>query len=267
MHEIHDIGASDVAGSLQGKSKALVFATSWMPYAAWHSFNQKFAEFRFKNHCWGEFKFDKCTPQYLPYYKQIIKLFFDTKDLNFSSMIVEKSKLKKQVSIDGSAAWQSLRKADDIYSFHVYMHLSRFAFLYCQDHSHLTLLHDTGELQNRIPITVDRINDYFQQQRLKSPAKKLTIDYSCQITSHSLALMQVCDLLAGAIYRKWHSVNDKQSQAEDKAKDELVSFIEEQLKSSYPDVTYRLHKDSNQLAPKLNRWHFQPDPNTYEHLN
>ena len=270
MSELHEISASDVAGSLQRKSKVLVFAASWIPYSAWHQFNQKFAEFRFRNRCWGEIKFNKCTAQYLDHYKQVIELFFDTDGLNFSSLIVEKEKLKKRVVINGKPSWQSLKNADDIHSFHIYMHLSHSAFDYCQNQSHLTLLYDTGELKNLTQTTARKIENYFKRQQNRPyPTKELTVHCSSQITSHSLYLMQICDLLAGAIHRKWCSVNDKQANDYNAAKDELVHFIEEKLKYDYPKANHNLHESPYQKAHiKLNRWPFKPNHNrTYQHLS
>lgn len=257
------ISASDIAGTLQ-ESQALVFGASWILYDNWHEFNQKFAELRFKNCCWNEFKFENCNARYLDYYKQIIELFFDTKGLHFSGMIVEKAKLQKQVSVDRRVSLQQLKNPDQIHSWHVYMHLSRLAFDYCQDQGYLTLLYDTGELKKSEPLTTNKIRKHLYWQYVTSSTKKkLTIQCSHQITSHSLYLMQVCDILAGAIHSKWRRMHN-QLETKDTAKDQLVDFIEEQLEVRYPYTNSRLHERSTWGHLKVKRWPFEPRETTYQ---
>ena len=248
----YNLVGCDISGSIRD-SLITVFGGLWTTYPAWHQFNQQFATLRFEYNVWGEIKFTSLSKEYLDFYQRIIQLFFETQELYFSCLIAKKSILSLEQRKNYDATNSDLTS----------IHISRQAMLkkYCRDQDILTILYDVGEIKDR-ERTEAAIKQYieFNQYKLN---KNIAINYSCQIASHTFPLLQMCDLLAGAVARKCRKELDNQD-TNGWAKSQLVQYIEEQLqryqaRHSHSNDNYRLNeptKDKDNI--KLNRWFYQP---------
>ena len=251
---------ADISGALHdARDKVIVFAIIWMPYnpSKWQQFNQQFADIKARYGYNREIKFHNLQrrAKLLALYKQIIDLFFDTDDLYFSCLVVQK---------DGSKAESKIFKqpelVDQANSYYTFMHVSRAANRkYCNHEDCLTFLHDVGELEKTIAETEAAIRNYFPSPKDKFH-KNVFINYSCEVDSRSFCLMQLCDLLAGAVHKRVRSGDVLSPGATKDFIEHIEARLQQYQPSQRPDIDYYLHKRTKNPANiKLQRW-FWPAP-------
>ena len=168
----------------------------------------------------GEIKWSNVSKSQLEFYRELINYFFAT-DLAFRAVIVEKSRIKTD----------SLEEYDDFY-FKMYYQL----------------IHHKVDMTNDFNIYVD-IKDtrsYLKVRRLK---KILSYNASIKnlqaIRSYESSLMQLADLLMGAINYKLRKLNKV------KAKLELIQLMEEQSGGSLDRGTSPTETKFNQFFISL----------------
>lgn len=156
-----------------------------------------------------EIKWRKVSPSKIDYYKELINYFFDNEYLNFRVVIVDKSQLNHD----------KYNQTHDDFYYKQYYYLAR-KFLYEDDVNMFIDIKDTNSIWK-----VDKLKHILEVSR--SAPKK--IEGIQQIRSHENSIMQLADLLIGAIAYKNRNLNGSIARIEicnlisDRANHNLIS--------------------------------------------
>ncbi|MBI5530402.1 MAG: hypothetical protein HY918_02785, partial [Candidatus Doudnabacteria bacterium] len=191
-------------------------------------FECEFIKFRIKNKCYAEFKWSKVTPTYVNKYKEFLDLFFSNSKATFHAICYRTRSQKFK------AAYLLLRA------------LARKIIL-AKPSSSLIIIFD--ENQKLGVVETKKIKEFAK----KDLYFKLPIDYCNQTSSHTLGVLQIADILSGALATKINGGDIS------KPHKELLSYIESHntvpidwSNPSFPSLyDYKMHFFDPANNPKI----------------
>lgn len=224
-----------------------VIGTIWASKEAFINFEMEILELRIKEKYWGELKWSKTigNEKTLNFYKKVIKLFLDSRVVNFSVVVVNKDKLKSCGQHMGKNFLSSIPNF-------IYVIVSRRASKYCERTVALNIIADKGELQTKVntlkKILTVRIGNDPELKKIG-----VTLEHVTMCDSHICSSMQICDFLSGAITARTNKLIFPDN------KKVLVQQIESKLEIDLSKPTPIYYK-------KFNIWHWTPSNMVTKHL-
>lgn len=211
----------------------MVMGCTWVPLQEVKSLHRSIMDIKKRHGFRCEVKWKKVSPAKAEMYEELVRFFFSSHYLNFRCVVVsDKSKLDHQAFNAGShdafyykmfyQVMQTVVNASHVYN--IYMDIK-----------------DT-QSSSRIMILRD-----FLRRQCADPEGKV-IPRIQQIRSHETGILQICDLLIGAVAYKNRCLNTSA------AKRQLVKVVEELSRQ-------RLDASSSRKSTKFNIFIFEPQSN------
>ena len=228
--------ACDESGK-EPSAKYLVIGSIWLEKSAVSNFERQITELRISEKCWGEVEWlklsDSASGDILKFYKDFISNAFQDIKIYFRFIIVEKALLdKKQYH-------ENQRSNELVQLKFMYLSISRYAnrFLDARSKEGLHIIFDNFEESNRS-----------KEEKWRLGAKKYIEKFvGCKIehfqpcNSHISSLVQLCDLITGAVSTTWNNSPSKISEN----KKELIRHIEQLTGKKLGVMTLPSERDFN----------------------
>lgn len=234
--------ACDESGT-SSSAKYLVIGSVWIAKNKLSEVEGRITELRLKRKCWGEIEWSKVrksmSDEIFKMYQDFLALTFQDIPISFKCIVVKKSLL-------------------DMRTFHERdEELMRFKFIYLLlSRPGKRLLHINKNLRFHV------IFDEFEQSTKSKEEKRVLrmkafierhlgvpLEHLQPCNSHICSLVQLCDLLTGAVSTSWNQspprINEK--------KQELITYIKNKSGKKLTTRTLPTEKD-------FNIWVWQPSP-------
>ncbi len=230
--------ACDESG-IDPSKKYLVIGSAWISKENLVELEKRVTEIRLKEKCWGEIEWKKVknstSNAMFKVYKDFIDLAFQDLSIFFHFVVVEKSLLDMVKYHNDSLELVRFK--------FMQMLLSRHAenFLDPKGRRGLHIVFDSFDMNERARGEAAKIRSFIER-RLDGP-----IEHLQPCASHICSLIQICDLLTGAIASSWNEPPSKISSKKEK----LIKIIEEKSGKVLKSRTLVTER-------KFNIWVWQP---------
>ena len=223
------------------KEQNVVFGSVWVSIGngSLREFNAECLDLRVKYNCWGTLKWKSSKRQVniLDMCLEFVDLFFKH-NVRFSALIVDKNVYKSLAT-----PYMGTPFSNAIPNFSK-VHLTRRVKHFCDNNCRLTILLHRGEHTNRVSEVKNSLSNYIN---ILLPNTGVTIKHVQEIPAENLSIIQLCDILTGAIS---HSYNNNYTNDENK---EIVKKIEKNLGRT-------LSTKTSYDEQKFNIWPWAPNP-------
>jgi hypothetical protein len=176
----------------------------WLPAEQRATYKQAISTLRQTHDVWGEVKWTKVSPSRLDFYLALVDFFFES-DVRFRCIVVDSAKL-------------------DLKTFHqADSELGFYKFYYQLLHQWI-LPDSTYNIFCDSKVNRDRTRLTTLGQVLRNAKAQSTVENIQAVSSAESVLVQLCDLLLGAVQSRMNSSNRGSS-----AKEALVAHIEAKI--------------------------------------
>lgn len=218
-------------------SKYLVIGTIWIDKDNVSEFEKKATELRLKHKCWGEIEWLKLSgsvsEQIKDFYKEFIDLAFKDLKIYFRFIIVKKSTLDTKT-------YHKNQKTNKLVQLKfMYYSISRYAdrFLEQEKKEGLHIIFDSYQESNQS-----------REEKWRLETRKFIEKYvGCKIEhfqpckSHISSLVQLCDVITGAVSTVWNKPPSKISNTHN----EIIGHIQQLSRKDISARTLPTEKDFN----------------------
>lgn len=206
----------------------MVLGGIWCPKEKSREINKRIREIKEKNKISAEMKWVKLSSARFQVYKELVDYFFDDDDLHFRVLIVDnKDKINHQ----------SFHQTHDDWYYKMYFNMIK-TILHPNDRYYIYL--DIKDTKSKSKI--NKLQEVLENS--KYSFSKNTIQHIQVIRSHEVEIMQIVDILIGAIAYKLRGYNQSL------AKNSIIELIEK--KSNYAFEHNALYRED-----KFNIFHLQ----------
>ena len=186
-----------------GDDKFMLLGSLWLETAARAHIKSKLRSLRERHQLRGEFKWTRVSPSKLPFYQELIELFF-SEPLRFRALVLPANELDAVRLHDG----------DNELMFYKFYYLMLQAWILDFNTYRLFLDAKTHRVRQRLPRL---------QQVLQNANHFSEINTVQALASHQVDLLQLVDVLIGAVGYRFHGTG------ESSAKWTIVDSIERHL--------------------------------------
>jgi len=225
----------DISGQLK-KDKYWILGSVWIPKERLPQYEEAICYFRLKNKLWGELKWTYITPQKLKEYKEFISISLQNLPIEIKVILLEKKRIKLKEFCGNSTGKM----------------FSKFFYLLIRSHiiklpkiTSFDVLIDEEDWMREQSLN---LKGFLEQFLIRGNFKK-TVNHLSQCDSKICSILQLCDLINGAISAKLNQL-DTDISADRK---EIIRHIESILKHPLSDPTIP-------TAEKFNLWIWRPYP-------
>lgn len=177
----------------------------WLPAEIRQKVKHDVKTLRQKFYIWGEIKWKKVSNAALPFYKSIIDYFFSNRNLRFRTILID----SRKVDI------HKFHNSDAELGFYKFYYQLIHHWIYDFNNYRIFVDIKTARLPNRLSVL---------KQVLNFSNLSSNIESIQSLPSNQLILLQITDLLTGAVNAKFNNSIKKNS-----AKRKLIDHIEKLL--------------------------------------
>ena len=236
--------ACDESGK-EPEKKYLVIGSVWVEKDDLIRFEEEVTRLRLKRKCWGEVEWLKVkghtSEDILQFYKDFLSLAFGCPRMCFRFILVEKALLDKKTYHEG-------QKSDELPQLKfMYLLISRYAnrFLSSEEKKGLHIIFDQFEESKKSREERWRL----QTKEFIERSLSTEIEHFQPCTSHICSLVQLCDVVTGAVATRWNTL--QKDRAPNQSKEILIQHIETLSNKPLGSATSPFEK-------KFNIWRWRP---------
>lgn len=226
----------DISGQLK-KDKYYVLGTAWIPKKQLPKYEEAVCNFRLKNKLWGELKWTNVKKQKMQEYKNFLILSLSEFPINIKIILLDKKIVKIEHFNNSKGKMFS-------------------TFYYTLLTNHMRRILKTQSQISSFDILIDREDwirqeslnlKYFLEKFLSIGGLKKSINHLSQCDSKICSMLQICDLITGAVSAVWNQ-----------NKFEIADYKQDIIKTIEDIIKHRLINFTMPTFKKFNLWLWRP---------